>query len=250
MLSRPFTTTCRTAPYPASGNLQVIVNFEPETELTEDILGRLRRPFEGLAAMGRWGGMAGDKFQPEHSTMALITDGTNLGSLAVRWDFDAVNVDPGTAFVIQNIVHHIHLFILPVASLEIRGPMVRDGASVREELPEDYEPYPFVLHDERETTTVMVDVDFVGRHDPSAVAPFRDAWDGWYEVAAHGGFCSEDYPPEEVSIYVEDDLQVLSDGLGGVFEDVTIDDAGFSCMVNMLQTLHHRMTPISEVTIE
>jgi hypothetical protein len=250
MLSRPFATTCYSAPSPGGGNLQVIVDFEPVVELTPDMLEQLRRPFQGLAEMGQWGGMAGEKYQPQHSTMVLVTDGVTVGPSTVRWDFNVMNVDPGTAFVIQNLVHNLHLFVAPVVSFVIRSPLVRDGAPVQEELPEDYEPYPFVVQDGRETSTVVVDVDFAVRQPPSAAEPFRDAWDGWYEVAAHGGFCSEDYPPEEVSIYVEDDLKVLSDGIGGVFDDVTIDDAGFYCLINMLQTLHHRLTPISEVTIE
>jgi hypothetical protein len=250
MLSRPFATTCYSAPSPGGGNLQVTVNFEPVTELTQDVLDRARRPFEGLAKVGRWGGMAGENFPPHDSTMVVVTDGAKVGPSAVRWDFNAMNVDKGTAFVIQNIVHHLHIFVAPVAALVIRSPLVRDGSPVHEELPDDYEPYPFVVQDGRETSTVMVDVDFASRQPPSAAEPFRDAWDGWYEIAAHGGFCSEDYPPQENSIYVEDDLKVLSDGIGGVFGDVTIDDAGFSCLINMLQTLHHRLTPISEVTIE
>ena len=43
---------------------------------------------------------------------------------------------------------------------------------------------------------------------------------------------------------------MTSTGIGGVFEDVAIDDSGFSCLVNMLQVLHHRLAPISEVTME
>jgi len=250
MLSRPFATTCYSEPSEGGGNLQVTVDFEPTNTLTEDVLERLRRPFQGLAQMGRWGGMAGDRFPPHSSSMALITDGSKDGPSTVHWGFRAVNVDLGTAFVIQNIVHHLHLFVVPVVTLVIRSPLVRDGAPVQGRLPDDYEPCPFVVQDGRETGTVTVDVDFVGRQAPSAAEPFRAAWDGWYDVAAHGGFCSEDYPPEEVSIFVEDDLKVLSDGLGGVFEDVTIDDAGFYCLINMLQTLHRRLAPISQVTIE
>jgi hypothetical protein len=250
MLSRPFTTTCHSALAPGGGSLQVTVSFEPVKPLTEDLLDRLRRPFQGLADMGQWGGMAGETFQPRTSTMVLIHDGVKAGPFAVRWDFNVMNVDRGTAFVIQNIVHNLHLFVAPVVSLAIRSPLVRDGMPVQEELPWDYEPYPFVVRDEREASDVLVDVDFSARQASSAAEPFREAWNGWYEVAAHGGFCSEDYPPEQNSIWIEDDLRVLSDGIGAALEDVTIDDAGFACLINMLQTLHHRLTPISEVTIE
>ena len=69
-------------------------------------------------------------------------------------------------------------------------------------------------------------------------------------MAAHGGFCSTDYLPENVKIMDGGDLQVSSTGLGSVFDDVLFDDAGFYCLINMLHVLHHRLTPISEVTIE
>ena len=250
MLSRPFHTACHSTPYSVAGSLQVAVSFAPGVHFTQDILDRVRRPFQGLSAMGQWGGMAGERFPPQTSTLALINDGVPIGPSSFGWDFHVANVDEGTVFVIQNIVHHLHLFVAPVMRLEIRSPLVRDGSPVREDLPDDYEPYPFVVDDGRETALVTVDVDFVVRQAPAAAEPFRAAWDGWYEVAAHGGFCSEDYLPGEVSIYVEDDLKVQSDGIGGVFDDVVIDDAGFACLINMLQTLHHRLTPIAEVTIE
>ena len=250
MLARPFATACYSSPLSEGTSLQVIVDFSPGVDISDDKLMQFRRPFQGLADVGKWGGMAGESHRPSRSVIDIVINGKQVAERRVWWDFNAMNVDPGTAFVIQNMVHYLHLFVAPVRRLELHGPLVRDGVAVLEELPGDYEPCPFAVHDEREGSTVMVDVDFCKRQVPRAAEPFREAWDGWYEVAAHGGFCSEDYPVEEVSIEVEDDLRVTSTGVGGVFEDVVIDDAGFSCLINMLQTLHDRLTPISEVTIE
>ncbi|MGC3987173.1 MAG: hypothetical protein QM777_21875 [Pseudorhodoferax sp.] len=250
MRARPFATTCHCAPHPGGGNLQVTLNLDPGHDITPDVLLRLRRPFEALEKIGRWGAMSGVGFPPRDSTMALVANGVKAGPHSVRWDFQAIHVDRGTAFVIQNLVHHLHLHVVPVVALAIRSPLVRDGASIDEELPDDYEPCPFTVHDGRESTKVSIDVEFSARMPSSAAEPFREAWDGWYDVCAHGGFASEDYPLEETSIYIEDDLKVVGDGIGGVFDDVVVDDAAFSCLVNMLQTLHHRLTPIATVTIE
>ena len=200
--------------------------------------------------MGRWGGMAGDIFPPQQSTIKLLTDGRMVGTHDVRWDFDTINVHPGTLFVIQNLVHFFHLNGSPIASLMLRTPWVRDGSAVDEELPCDYEPHPFAVHYAIESSRVLVDVDFKHRQEPLSAEPFREAWDAWYEVASHGGFCSEDYPPNEAKIFIEDDLQVTSTGIGGVFEDIAIDDAAFYCLINMLQVLHHRLAPIDKLTIE
>lgn len=250
MLSRPFVTHCQSAPLKGGGNLQVVVQFKTGVELTKDLVTNLRRPFQGLAKMGQWGGMAGDKHDPQKSTITLLTDGRLIGARAVQWDFDTIQVDPGTAFVIQNMVHFLHLHVTPVESLVLRSQLLGDGTSVREVLPYDYEPYPFTVKNEIESAQVLVDVDFNDRQPPLAAEPFREAWDAWYEVAAHGGFCSEDFPPEEVKIFVEDELRVTSTGISGVFDDVVIDAAGFYCLINMLQVLHFRLTPIVEVTIE
>jgi hypothetical protein len=168
----------------------------------------------------------------------------------MQWDFNTINVDPGITFVIQNIVNYLHSNITPIELFKIRSPLVRDGVDVHEVLPCDFEPHPFIVNYARENTQVIVDVDFRDREDPGLVEPFREAWDSWYEVAAHWGFCNEDYPPEVSKIFIEDDLKITSTGIGGVFDDVVIDDAGFYCLINMLQVLHHRLAPIDEVTIE
>ncbi len=230
--------------------MQVILRLKRNIELTEDLIVNLRRPFRGLANMGQWGGMAGDMYEPHQSTITLVNDGALLGSNEIQWGFDTTQVHPGTAFVIQNIGHFLHLNLTPIEALVIRSPLLRDGLSVKEELPYDYEPYPFTVNYEIESGQVVIDVDFRDRQPPNAAEPFHQAWDGWYEVAAHGGFCSEDFLPEEVKIFIEDELRVTSTGIGGVFDDVVIDDAGFYCFINMLQVLHHRFIPIAEVTIE
>jgi hypothetical protein len=250
MLSRPFATYFYAEPHSGGGNLQVIVQMKTGVEVTEDLISRPRELFQGFAKMGQWGGMAGDKYKPQQSSITLVIDGRVQGPRDVRWDFDAMNVHPGTTFVIQNMVHFLHLNVAPVESLMIRSPFLGQGVPIREELPSDYEPSPFAVTYERETSQVSVDVNFRERQAPLAAEPFREAWDAWYEVAAHGGFCSEDYPVEKAKIFIEDDLQVTSTGIGGVFDDVTIDDAGFYCLINMLQVLHYRLTPIAEVTIE
>jgi hypothetical protein len=233
-----------------AGNFQVILQLKNGVELNEDLLRGLGRPFRALAKMGQWGGMAGDRHPPEQSTVILVADGARFGVGDVRWDFQMTRVHPGTAFVIQNMAHYLHFNVASLESLVLQSPLLSDGTPVREELPEDYEPYPFSVNYERESTQVSVDVDFIKRQDPVAAEPFREAWDAWYEVAAHGGFSSEDYPPEQNKIFVEDELKVTSTGVGGVFDDVVIDDAGFYCLINMLEVLHHRLTPITEVTIE
>ena len=166
MLSRPFRTDCFSTPLSGGGNLQIIVEFKPGSDLASKIPAQLRRPFQGLADMAQWGGMAGKTFQPQQSTMDLVIDGQQVGPTTIRWDFNATRVDPGAAFVIQNIVHYLHRVVSPVQTLVLRSPLVRDGASVQEGLPGDYQPYPFTVHDEREDSTVMIDVDFLDRQAP------------------------------------------------------------------------------------
>jgi hypothetical protein len=250
MLARPFVVECRSALLPGPGHLQVLVRLAPGVELDPQRLEALRRPLRALAKMGEWGGMAGDACPPLQSTMSLRTDGVPFGARDLRWDFDVVGIHIGVTCVIVNLVHGFHLEVAPVDSVVLRWGALRDGSSVADEPPYDFEPYPFLVELGYETPQVLVDVDFRARMAPDAAEPFREAWEAWYTVAAAGGFCTETVPPQSNAIFIEDDLQVTSTGIGGAFDGVLMDDTGWHCLINMLQMLHHRLAPIEQVTIE
>jgi len=227
----------------------VVVRFKSNANLSREIVNNFCQPFQGLAKMGVWGGFAGDTHPPPQSTMALVDDGVVGGAGDVRWLYEVTNVHPGLAYVIQNIVHHIHLNFAHVKLLEIHAPWLMDGGIVSETPLNDYEPYPFIVNYDPEDVQVTFDAEFVDRQDPNVIHSFIDGWNGWIEVARFGGFCSDDVTPEMTKFYGEE-LGITSVGIGTGFTRVFIDDSGWYCLINMVQTLHHRIAAISEVTIE
>jgi hypothetical protein len=117
-------------------------------------------------------------------------------------------------------------------------------------LPTYFEPLPFEMDYDVENTQVLVDVDSEGSWNAQALEPFREVWDAWTLFAMSGAFADETYPPAHCSLAVEDDLSITSTGMGAAFEDVNIADAGFYCLVNILQVFHEKLAPIQRATIE
>ena len=162
-----------------------MVQLETTVNLTEDLVGRLLSPFWSLAKMGQWGGMAGDKYDPQQSTITLATDSIRSGTRSLRWDFKTKKVHPGTAFVIQNIIHFLHLHVTPIESLVLRSPLLLEGVPLKQELPYDYvpTPYPFPVTYDRQNIQVFVDVEFRVRSACSRQKPSRSSierrWNSW-----------------------------------------------------------------------
>jgi hypothetical protein len=250
VLPRPFRTDLDPTLLPYDGDLQVIVRFHPSVSLTAELREALDRPFRDLATAGAWGAMAGERHAPATSSMQLLTAAEPTGGNERLWTLATRNIDRGALLVIENVVHFLHMHVARVVALRIHSPSFGASPVVPAQLPADYEPRPFEVEYNMENVQVLVDVDFHDRHDPASLEPFRRAWTAWEGLAIQGGFADATTRPEVVSLAVEDELRVTSTGLSGAFDDVNISDAGFYCLVNMLATLHHRLAPISSVTIE
>jgi hypothetical protein len=247
MLARPFTTSTHHDLLPLAGTLQVSIGLVGGW--TDGWIQAFSRPFRDLAAVASWGGMAGAA-QPLSSRADLVVSARVMPAGDAVWSFDAAGIHPGILFVIQNLVHALHLQVTPVRSLQLRSALLRTGQPVQEELPCDHEPYPFGVEYGMESAQVSIDVDFAAPREPSSLEPFRAAWEAWEGVAILGGFADETYLPGQASLAVEDELRLTSAGLGASYDDVSIADAGFYCLVNMLEVLHHRLAPIASVAIE
>lgn len=250
MLARPFVTRLHPMTDNGQGNVLVIVQFHGQPPLDTPQVESLQRPFVALSRIGQWGALAGCFNSPNQSSLPLLKWALSQDLTQFHCLFSAKGSDPGLFFMIQNLVHFIHDNIAAVQVLEIHSSQLTAESGVAEELPGMYEPCPFLLNYEMESAQVCVDVDFTERWNPAFAESFRTAWEAWYDVAFHGGFCSEDYLPGETSIFIEDDLQITSTGLGAVYSDVTIDDAGFKCLINMLQVFHSRVCALAVVTLE
>ncbi len=250
MIARPFQTSCHHTLRVPDGQFQVAIRFAPDVTLNPGTVETLSRPFRDLAKMGAWGGMAGEKHRPDLSKLALLEDARLLSHRDLLWSFSATNVDPGIAFVVQNIVHFLSDNVSAVTGLSLHGGLLRDGQAIPESLPSDHEPRPFPILYDVQGTQVLVDVSFVGRHDPADLADFGEAWEAWHSVAVHGGFADDVYLPGTTAIFYDDELRLLSAGIGAVFDEVSIADEGFYCLIGMLQTLHLTLAPIEDVNLE
>ena len=250
MLLKPFITAVYYGPDPEMGNLQVVVGIHDELRATTEARELVTRALDNLSHVAAWGGMAGELYQPLQSRMSTVVADLPIGAGKYLWGFECENIHPGILLVIKNLTQRVHLRVPAIESLELRSSLPRTGGRMAIALPCDYEPHGFPVDYDMTTAQVLVHVDFQGRHDPAALAGFRQAWEAWQSVAVEGGFADETYLPDKSTLHIEDDLQITSTGLSCAFDGVAIADAGFHCLVNMLQTFNHRLARIEQVTIE
>lgn len=250
MSKRPFRVAVSATPLLPQGNVQVLVRIAARTEVDPQVRTTLRDVFAAFSTVGDWGGWAGEHHAPRSSTLKMLIDGQPAGRpTELAWAFDAQNIDAGLLNVIANVLHRMHSLGMPIDSLAVHYARL-SGDSIPDRLPVDFEPHPFHVEYNMEGAQVLVDVELRERVDPKLLEPFARAWNAWELVAASGGFSDETYVPERSTLNVEDDLQALSTGLSANYDDVSIADAGFYCLVNMVQVLHHTLTPVESVTIE
>jgi hypothetical protein len=233
------------------GNLQVFVRLARRVALDEVTRAKLAMPVRAWSTFGDVGGLAGAAHPPASSRLKALIEARLTGQAnELVWAFEAANLDPGAILVLQNVLHHVHLLGTEIDSVAIYGTLVRTGRAVPGELPVDHEPYAFEVEYGMEQAQVLVDVDFDAPLEPDHVTALQHGWNAWEIVAGFGAFADETYPPGRASLAVEDDLRVVSTGASANYDDVAIADAGFYCLVNMLQALHARGARIASVVIE
>ncbi|SAK72168.1 hypothetical protein AWB82_04410 [Caballeronia glebae] len=247
---RPFVTEIDHCLAGRGGDLQVLVTLRDGAAPPDHVRTRFDQVFRDLSDAAMWGAMAGQTFVPASSFLKLLTPAGSQSRPELLWTFAGRNVDPGCLLVIENLIHAQYGEVGGVASLRLGGELALGHDSVGSELPGDFEPYPFTVEYGFEDPQVLVDVTFADRQDVEKLAPFRIAWRAWEGIAIRGGFADATYRPGHASMMVKDDLRIVSTGLGAAYGRVSIADAGFYCLVNMLQTLHDRGVPIESVEIE
>lgn len=250
MSDRPY--HCGTVPRFGSfaGDLQVGLGVDLAVCRDASRIEAVRRSFRALALVGAWGGMAGESNQPSRSRLSLLDEGIEVSPGTLIWTFETAYVDPGVSLVVRNLVHGLDRSFGPVHALWLHQAAVRPGAPLSASLPLDFEPHPFETDCSLENSEVAVLVEFVDRPDPSRIEAFCEAWRAWETLAVLGAFADEIYRPGTASLAIRDDLSVTGAGLRVVYEDVTIADAGFYCLLNMIHVLHDRVAPVASVVLE
>ncbi|HKU42914.1 MAG TPA: hypothetical protein VJR89_32365 [Polyangiales bacterium] len=233
------------------GNLQVFVRLARRVALDAAARSRLAAPIRAWSSFGDAGGLAGAAHAPETSRLKTLIEAQLTGQAnELVWAFEVANVDAGALVVLQNVLHHVHLLGTDIDSVALHGALVRTGRPVAGELPVDYEPYAFDVEYGMERAQVLVDVEFDQPLEPAQLAALERGWSAWEIVAGFGGFADETYPPGKASLAVEDALRVTSTGASANYDDVAIADAGFYCLVNLLQAIRARGARIAGVVIE
>ena len=202
------------------------------------------------AQLGEAGGWGGDVLAPT-SVRAELVGPALAAATATRltWDFKGLAVDPRSAVGLFNVIE----FAMPsgVRRAYLQGQGSQDPAQtiVRDELPPLWPRITYALDDDRTDAHVEAVVTFA---DPSGnLDAALEALDTWLSAGAVQMFRDPDVTAEQGFI--------LPDGVEGwsldgteasiILQDSGALEGGWDALENVLQEVHHSITPVLSVEI-
>ncbi len=243
MIARPFKVSHR--PLHPPTRLELVVAFEsPVSEQDTPFA-----PLEYFREVAALGGLAGEKIPPMQSSLRLAAH-EQLSSNTWRWRYEEARLSPSSLFILENILHDIHLEGHGIQQATISSGLLPGQQPGPEQvLPFVYEPLPFEYTFEAASTEALIEVDFVQAQGSESLRTFEAAWWAWLGLVQSGGFAEEHFPPGTTRTYQAKDPVIHPHGLQFFLEDVTASGEAFDSFVNTLHVLHLRGATIDSVLV-
>ena len=128
MIERPFPIAYLAARAPRT--LRVRASLQDGSAPDEATFARQGLPMQSFAEVAALGGFAGEKLPPLQSSATLV-ELPRPGASEMEWAFTQVSVDAGALFVIENLLHQLHLqgHLLSRVTIETIGTSCSTGNS-------------------------------------------------------------------------------------------------------------------------
>lgn len=246
MIERPFPIAYLAARAPRT--LRVRASLQDGSAPDEATLARQCLPMKAFAEVAALGGFAGEQIPPLESGATLV-ELPRPGASEMEWAFERVNVDAGALFVLENLLHQLHLQGHPLSRVSIETDLLPAGTAVPQQLPFVYEPLPFEYSYESIEPDVLIELEFEALQEEPARRSFEQAYRAWLDLAVSGGFAEEPFLPGEMSIFPADEPVSYPTGMEIYLEDVAVSDQAFDALVNMCHVLHYRAAKLRSMII-
>ncbi|NVJ26296.1 MULTISPECIES: hypothetical protein [Myxococcus] len=243
MMTRPFKVSHR--PLLPPTKLELVVVLESPLSGQEHPFAPLDY-FQQVAALG---GLGGETLPPSRSSLRLSSH-EQLPGNTWSWRFDAVQLHASSLFILENVLHDIHLegphIQQAIISSGLLAPSQRGPEPV---LPFAYEPLPFEYIFEAESTEAFIEVDFAKAQGTELLRDCEVAWWSWLGLVQRGGFAEATFPPGTLKTFLAKAPVISSHGLQFFLDDVTAGGEAFDSLVNMLHAIHLRGATIECVRV-
>ena len=122
-IARPFSVSLDTSGSAAS--LEVWIDFE--RSVGDEAAVGVREVMTTFAALGSTGGLAGEQFDPAKTSMKLTA--SQLSNFAGHWIFEDVLIDPASSCILLNMIHWVHLEMVPVQQVRLAWRPANESCS-------------------------------------------------------------------------------------------------------------------------
>lgn len=195
--------------------------------------------------VGALGGLAGESLEPARSGIVLESR-TIVGSDAVKYQFRDVRIDPRGIFLLENALHSMDHRIASLREVAIASALTASLETIGDELPSFYEPVPFSYTYEVTDVPMWIEIEFQQDVPRSVLKTVESAAEVWAALGNVGGFTDPGMLPHESYIYL-DDVDYDSDMLTLHIPGSRVSDLAIDSLVNILNQIHHKLTPINSV---
>lgn len=235
MIDRPFETEIE--PTEAPGSLVVRIASSSRAADWAGRVPEVEALFEALGRAGEMGGLGGDSIAPATSTLHF--DGCTEGLDGFECRYSDVCVDSRTLFLVQNLVHRLHVAHVPVARLQLATSLLQQQEAMPRTGPPLFRPVPFAFEFDSPGKSLLVELELLeGDLDSD---PLVSAWKIWVRLAAAGAFANGTLPPDRTGVIATEEPRAGRTHVTFSADDAAVSEEGIYCLVNMLQAAHPKV---------
>lgn len=219
--------------------------FESDTQ-DEEMTQLAKRYVQTFVDAANLGAMAGDTILPAQSGLNLVA--SNTTSVALSWEFSQCVIDPTAVLMLVNMFHCFHAHCKPIESVVIESDLITQDLFEQLELPDFFEPLPFLINFEAEGPDVIIDLEFFNDLSATDFSIFSSAWEVWLDLASFGAFSDEIFPPDKNEIYEANDPVACFENLQFAVENAHLSSKAFDSLTNILHRLYTKVAPFISCT--
>jgi hypothetical protein len=202
-----------------------------------------------FAKLGAVGGLAGANVDPAQASISLAT--SDFAAQSSHLVYQHVHIDPASVFILLNMIHWIHLEVIPVKSVRLAWAAIRTMKNPMEiQFPGEWSRLSVPLEVGELLDDIDIDIEFDKPEPTDVTARVVDAMSMWLLASHRGAYADDAFNPSKTAIYLGPDvMNVSSNRIIWFIEILRCNASALDGLINLLEWVHRHVAPIRQVSI-
>lgn len=244
-LTRPFSVDFENSLAPDT--LEVWINFK--TSLGGEA--RIAAPeiMTTFAALGSSGGLSGSHIDPGRASINL--DVSQLGGQSGHWIFKNVLIDPASICILLNMIHWLHLEMVPVRSARLAWPDSRFLSDpLAMQFPELWPRLSYSLNIGDLLGDIDLDIELEQPQTKKVTDLIVHTMSYWLLATHRGAYANDSFDPTESRVYLGPDvMSVQPQCIIWFIDTMRCDESALDGLLNLLECVSQKIARIRHVEV-